>query len=430
MTGPAGRAALLRPLAHRQFRLLWTGQLLSALGSEMLPLALAVLLLRRGAGPTGLGVLLGLLAASTVLGTVAAAAVGDRWRRADVMIGSDAVRIVAVAVLAAAGTAGPGWLVALLVVLAGFGEGLFRPAFGAIVPRLLPESLLQQGNALTTFSLQVAAFASPAAAGVLVATTSPLVALWVDAASFLASIATLVLVRAAEEQPAVRPRLPGVRHAVREVGTDFVEGVRAVTGRPWVAASIAMATVIMTLSVAPAFVLLPLAAQDRLGGPTGYGLVLAGLGVGSLVGSVVGGRIRPRRPGVVATVGVLTITCSVSALAVLPLPGVVAAWAVAGVGVSIFQILWVTALQRDVPDEVLGRVLALDWLGTSGLMPLGYALAGPLALAVGAKPVLLAGALVVLLVAPLPLLVRGGTTFSSAPAVPAGAAAAGGPDAA
>ncbi|HVQ93707.1 MAG TPA: MFS transporter, partial [Mycobacteriales bacterium] len=256
-------------------------------------------------------------------------------------------------------------------------------------------------------------------AGVLVAATSPLVALWVDTASFVASLVTLALLRSREEQPAVRPRLPGIRHAVREVGTDFVEGVRAVTGRPWVAASIAMATAIMTLSVAPAFVLLPLAAQDRLGGPTGYGLVLAGLGIGSLVGSVIGGRIRPRRPGVVATAGVLTITCSVSALALLPLPGVVAAWAVAGVGVSIFQILWVTALQRDVPDEVLGRVLALDWLGTSGLMPLGYALAGPLALAVGAKPVLLAGALVVLIAAPLPLLVRGGTTFSSTPPEPA-----------
>jgi MFS family permease len=420
---------LLRPLAHREFRLLWTGQLLSAVGTEMLPLALAVLLLRRGSGATGLGLLLALLTASTVLGTVAAAAVGDRWRRADVMIGSDTIRIVAVAVLAAAGTAGPGWLVAVLVVLAGFGEGLFRPAFGAIVPRLLPESLLQQGNALTTYPLLGAGFATPPAAGVLVATTSPVVALWADTASFVFSLATLALVRSREEQPAVRPRLPGVRYAVREVRTDFVEGVRAVTGRPWVAASIAMATVIMTLSVAPAFVLLPLAAQDRLGGPTGYGLVLAGLGAGSLVGSVIGGRIRPRRPGVVATIGVLTITCSVSALALLPLPGVVAAWAVAGVGVAVFQILWVTALQRDVPDDVLGRVLALDWLGTSGLMPLGYALAGPLALAVGAKPVLLAGALVVLLVAPLPLLVRGGTTFSSTPAGLATVPAGGPPDA-
>jgi MFS family permease len=415
VTAAPERPGLLTPLRHRDFRLLWTGQLLSALGSQMLPLALAVLLLRRGSGAIGLGLLLALLAASTVLGTVAAAAVGDRWRRADVMICSDAIRFVAVAVLAGAGTAGPDWLVAVMVVLAGLGEGLFRPAFGAIVPRLLPEPLLQQGNALTTLSLQVAAFASPAAAGVLVAVTSPVTALWVDAASFVFSLATLVLIRSGEQRPAVRPRLPGMRHALAEVRTDFVEGVRAVTGRPWIAASIGMATVVMTLSVAPAFVLLPLLADDRLGGPAGYGLVLAGLGVGSLAGSVIGGRVRSRRPGVVATLGVLTITCSVSALALLPLPGVVAAWAVAGVGVTIFQILWATALQRDVPDEVLGRVMALDWLGTSSLMPVGYALAGPLSQAVGATPVLLAGALIVLLVGPLPLLVRGGTTFSSRP---------------
>jgi MFS family permease len=414
MTGTGG---VLSPLRHREFRLLWNGQLLSAIGSEMLPLALAVLLLERGSGAVGLGLLLAVLAASTVLGTVAAAAVGDRWRRADVMIGADAVRFVVVTVLAAAGTGGPDWLVAAMVVLAGFGEGLFRPAFGAIVPRLLPESLLQQGNALTTLSLQVAAFASPAAAGVLVAATSPVVALWVDAASFVFSLATLALLRGGEERPAVRPRLPGMRHALAGVRADFVEGVHAVTGRPWIAASIGMATVVMTLSVAPAFVLLPVIARDELGGPSGYGLVLAGLGIGSLAGSLVGSRIRPRKPGVAATLGVLTIMGSVSALALLPLPGVVAAWAVAGVGVTIFQILWATALQRDVPDEVLGRVMALDWLGTSSLMPLGYALAGPVSLAVGSTPVLLAGALIVLLIGPLPLLVPGGTTFSS-PAEP------------
>jgi hypothetical protein len=82
--------------------------------------------------------------------------------------------------------------------------------------------------------------------------------------------------------------------------------------------------------------------------------------------------------------------------------------------VTVFQVLWTTAIQQDVPEHLLGRVLALDWLGSQGLMPLGYALAGLLVAAIGVRDVLIAGALIVLIAAPLPLLAPGGRTFSSA----------------
>ena len=74
-----------------------------------------------------------------------------------------------------------------------------------------------------------------------------------------------------------------------------------------------------------------------------------------------------------------------------------------------------TALQKDVPDHLLGRVISLDMLGSMALMPIGFAITGPLVAAFGARTVLLAGAVLVLVAVPLPLLMPGGSQFATPP---------------
>ncbi len=179
---------------------------------------------------------------------------------------------------------------------------------------------------------------------------------------------------------------------------------------------ILLATVIMTLVTAPAYVLLPIEAHLHLGGPADYGATMAAIGLGSIVGSLAAGKLRPRRTGVVALSGLFLRSPAFAALATLPLVGVLVFWALAGVGVAIFNVLWMTALQKDVPDHLLGRVISLDMLGSMSLMPIGFAITGPLVAAFGARTVLLAGALLVLVAVPLPLLVPGGSQFATPPA--------------
>jgi MFS family permease len=409
---PVGRNGMFAPLRHRDFALLWSGQAFSAIGNTMFPIILAILVLDRGAGAAGLGLILAVQGLALAAGTALAASLGDRWRRSRVMICTDMVRAVGVMAIALSPLHLPSAALIALVLAIGVAEGMFLPAYGAVVPRVLPEAQLQAGNALTALSQYVALVIGPVLAGVLVAAIGAGPALWVDVATFGASLATLILINEVITAPVTeRPR----QGALRRGRQDLVEGLRAVWERPWVAAAIGAATVIMTLAVAPAFLAAPIVSKQRLGGAAAYGAMFAALGVGSVIGSILGGRIRSRHPGTVAYLGVFAIVGSVGSLAFLPLPGILVFWAIAGIGVSIFQILWMTAIQREIPDQLLGRVMALDWLGSQGLMPFGYALAGVIVSAVGVRDMLIGGAILVLVVVPLPLFVRGSTTFSSAP---------------
>lgn len=406
-------------LRHRGFALMWSGQALSSIGNTMFPIILALLVLDRHSGAAALGAVLAIQALAMAAGTGLAAAVGDRWRRTRVMLGSDVVRGLAVAIIAAAPLRLNTAVFYLLVVAVGVAEGMFQPAYGAVVPRLLPEEELQGGNSLTSLSQYVAMVAGPLLAGIVIAAVGPGPALWVDTGTFAASIVTLVLIReiAPDVPETADDGADGRGHVSRGL-RDFAEGLKEVRDRPWVGASIFMATLVMTLSVAPAFLAAPIVARERLGGAAAYGAAFTALGVGSIVGSLVAGRIRTSRPGLVGICGIFTIFGSVGSLAILPLAGVLVFWGIAGIGVTIFQVMWMTALQREIPDRVLGRVMALDWLGSQGLMPVGYALAGVVAGAAGTRPMLIGCAVLVLIAAPLPLLVRGGTTFSTPP-VPA-----------
>jgi MFS family permease len=413
-SAPEPPPSVRRALAHRDFALLWSGQALSNIGNMMLPVTLGLLVLSRGGGVTELGLVLAAQTVALGLGAVVATAVGDRWRRTRTMAVADVMRIVAVVGLAAAPhDLALAWIVGLVVVI-GIGEGLFQPAFGAVVPKVVPTHLLQPANGLTSLSIDVATIAGPAIAGVCAAVWGVRATLWIDAATFVVSLATLISIREAAVAAGQRA-VTGLRGAVTTMAVDLREGVAAVVKRRWLVSTIGSVTAVTMVAAAPSLVLLPVVAQDRLGGGDAYGAVLAAAGVGSLLGSVIASRVRTSRPGLVAF-GFSTLNAvSMAGLALLPLPGVMVSWALAGLGVTAFNVLWITALQRDVPQEVLGRVLALDWLGSTCFMPLGFLLAGTIVHTIGNVPLLLGAALFTLVVTPLPLLVRGAARFATPP---------------
>jgi predicted MFS family arabinose efflux permease len=399
---------MLTCLAHRNFALLWAGQSLSAIGNRMLPVILAVVVIERGWGATGLGLVLAAQSVALAVGTLAAASVADRWRRRDVMFAADLVRAAGVAVIAIA----PGRLpyAALLGLVLGIGiaEGLFGPAYSAVLPRVLPGDRLQEGNSLITFGTYSALVAGPSLAGLVIATAGSSAALWVDVGTFAIGLVTLVLMH--EAAPPQAEASKDERRALR----DLAEGIRAIWVRPWLAASTVMSMLIMTFAMAPLLIGAPIEAEHRLGGSKVYGLLMTAIGVGSIAGTFLGSRIRTRRPGVAAVCGVLTVAVALLSLGFLPLPGILVCWAVTGVGITVFEILWVTAVHRDVPDRLLGRVMALDSLVTESLTPLGYLATGALIAQVGVHPLVVGGAVFVLVIAPLVLLVKDGPGFATA----------------
>lgn len=400
-------------LGLRDFRLLWVGQTVSAIGDQIFPIAVALKVAHAGGSAGDLGLVLVGRALAMVLFVVAGGVYADRFSRTRVMIGADVLRAVAVGGLALVPGDVPIPVLTALTFVVGGGEAFFRPAYGAIVPSVVPSDRLDQANALTSVSLRTAAILGPALGGFVVAVAGPGWALGLDAGTFLVSMATLL--RIAEPPPATRT-------AAQSGLRDALDGVAAVRARPWVGAVLVMATLHLMLAVAPMIVLLPFIARERLGGDDAYGLLLVVFALGGLAGTPIGAKLVPRHPGLWGLLGLLPHSGVLLALAYSDSLMVNAAWAfAAGVGLEPFAIWWASALQRDVPPELLARVISLDWLCSLGLMPLGLALAGPAADAFGREAVLVVGA-VALAVSTLAILpVPGVREFATPDATPTAA---------
>jgi MFS family permease len=369
------------PIRHRlgalqepRFRLLWTAQSFSSIGDSMVLVAVPFAALQIGGSPTAVG----LVFAAGLVPRIALMLVGgvwaDRLPRQQVMIAADLVRGVGQAAGAFVLLAGVAelWQLALIAAIHGSGVAFFTPAASGLIPETVSAPRLQQANALIVISRNVFAVVGPALAGILVHAFGPGWVYAIDAGTFALSASFLVRLPARE-----------TRQVRKKFVADLAEGWREVTARSWVWASI-LYFAVWNFAIAAFFVLGPVVSDRELGGARDWGLILSGGAIGSIVGSLLALRIRPRRP---LFIGYLLISVAAlpTILLVRPFPVLIiaAAAVVAMVTLAFAVTLWQTALQERIPREALSRVFSYDWLGSLVLMPLGFAVAGPLAMAIG-----------------------------------------------
>lgn len=373
---PGGRLAVLR---RREFSLLFVGQAVSAFGDRIVLVAgpFAVLAIP-GAGPTDVGLVLGANAVAFALFVLVGGVVSDRMSRRLTMLLSDVVRALAQAVAAVLLLSGHATVprLAVLQLVYGAAEAFFRPAALGMVPQVVARGEEQAANALLGLSLNVSMVLGPAAAGVLVAVVGPGATLAVDAGTFLVSALSLLLLR-----PRPAPVSSGT--SFRE---QLVEGWRHVRTRSWVWSTLIAFSTYHALVLPAIFVLGPQFAEEHRGGASAWGLISSGFGAGAVLGSLLALRWRPSRPGLV--IGATLAVASAQAVVVtshVPTLLVAAAEAVTGVGVALCFTVWETALQQRIPADAQSRVSSFDHLVSVALMPVGYALVGPLAAAVGLR---------------------------------------------
>lgn len=380
---------ILRPFRRRDFAVLWAGQATSMVGDGLFAVALPFLALSIDDRPGGLSVVLLAWSVGLVGFLLAGGVVADRFERRAVLIGADVLRMGAVAAMGAldaAGLLGLGGLAALALVY-GAGEAFFRPAFGALVPAIVPAEELVQANAVQAFVLPLTMrFAGPALGGALVAAFGAGSTLLVDAGTFLASLVCVLALR-------VRAR-PGGAPA-RALG-ELRDGWRYMRAQPWLWATLCAAAFALLLSYGPQEVLLPYLVRNVLhAGAGGYGAVLAASGVGAMAAALVMGQRGVPRRAVPFIYGAWTLT----GLALVAWGVATATWqlAVAGAvggGLSVAgQVVWGTLVQTRVPGPMLGRVTSLDWLVSVGLTPVSFAIIAPVAAGLGVRATLIAGEL-------------------------------------
>jgi predicted MFS family arabinose efflux permease len=370
-----------RLLGHREFRLLFLGQTASSIGDEIVFIALALYVSDIG-DPTDVGIVLAAGGVPFVVFLLLGGIWADRLPRHRLMIATDLVRAALHATLAVLIFIGPVPIWQIVLIELGFGtaEAFFRPAYTGLLPQTVPEDELQAANAAGGFVFNSAEFVGPALATALVLGAGAGWAFSVDAATFLVSAALL---------SRMRPRARGEETPRGRILAELRVGWREVRSRQWVWVTIAITSLTLLVAVTPYFTLGPTIAEEVYGSKGIYGYLAAVLGGGTVIGSLIALRWRPAHPMRAGFAWLLVSPASVSAFALgLPLVLLVPLFVVAGTGFGLFAVWWDTALAERIPAHTLSRVSSYDWMGSFGLLPLGFLLSGPLGEAFGAVEVL------------------------------------------
>lgn len=387
------RPAIREPAFLRFF----IGQSISLVGNQVWYVALSWSAVRF-ASPGLAGVMFMLSSIPRLLLMLFGGVVADRFDIRRLMIGSDVLRTLVTAGAALIALARPG--IALLGVLAlAFGtvDAVFQPSAGAMQPRLLSPEQYAGGAVLSTLTTRLALAVGAPLGGLILAAGGLAPALFVDAATFAVSVATLLTVR---PRPVARAKSepedtsdPGSRKGF--VWADLKAGLAFLIHHP-VLGPMTLAFLLLNVGfIGPMNIGIAELANHRGWGSSGIGLMLAGFGFGAAVGGLLTMKWRIRRNAGV-WIAVLCVIEGVCLFAVAMAPGV----AVAAVGTSIsgltlgpVNVLSTVLEQREAPDEFRGRVASIQLLISLGLIPMTYGATGLLIAVIGTTGVFALGGL-------------------------------------
>jgi len=357
---------------HRNYRLFFTGQLVSVVGTWMQNIALAWLVVELTRSPLAVGLLAFCrFIPFTVLGLFAGVA-ADRFDNRRLVILTQATSMAFSALLAVLVLTGPPplWLIYVLAVLSSTALVFDAPGRHALTFQLVGREELPNAVALNSSLFNASRVVGPALAGVLIAAFGVGVCFAVNAVSFLAVLASLLLMRSSELVPLVRDgRPPTLMRGIRE-------GLSYVRRTPQARLVLAIVTVVSTVGF-NFHVILPLLASETLDtGPKVFGILSACFGAGALAGALLAAAFgRASWKVLVAGTGGF----SLSLLALAPVTAVWPAAALLFVTGACFS-LWTananTILQLGAPDHLRGRVVSIYLWAFAGLAPVGGLLAG------------------------------------------------------
>jgi MFS family permease len=378
----------LGALQEREFRLFFTGQLVSLLGDAVTPFALAWAVLDLTGSVRDLGFVLAAKIAPLVVFLLVGGVFADRLPRRGVMLAADVARMAvqaATAALLLSHTARI-WELIVLQALAGTGTAFFNPASTGLTPMIVSAGRLQEANALRGISMASMQFAGPAVAGILIVTVGPGYGLAIDAASF--GVSAFYLARL--HLP------PHVSLPPQSFGRDLLDGWRAFVARTWV--WLTVVSVCLGNMMNSAWLVLAAAwVKNGHGGAGAWTVILVVSAIGALAAGATALRLRPRRPLLLGTIVCLPLASPMIVLALrLPWETLAVTGLVTGFGGMLFNTLWETTLQQHIPPASLSRVSAYDWFGSLLGDPVGLALGGVVAAWIGMSRTLWIAAAVVL----------------------------------
>jgi MFS family permease len=379
-TTTSEKSSMLKVFSIRDFRLLWAGSATSILGDQFSFIAMPWLVLKLTGDPLALGIVLALEGIPRTLFMLVGGALTDRFSPRAIMMAADIIRLFLAALMAALVFSGAVemWMVYAIALCFGLVAGFAIPASNSIIPHIVPEADLQAGNSASMGVTQLISFVGPTLAGIVIAgfSKSPMgiiLAFSIDAFSFLVSAAALSLMRGGRQRTAGQQQ--------ESIWESILSGLRYMWHNP------ALRFLFITVSfcnfffTGPLLVGIPVLANQRLvEGAVAFGLLMSAYAGGNLGGYLLAGSL-PRPSGKRLTTIVITLLFAFG-IVYLAIGWITSTWAdfvlmlLLGVGNGYIGLLMFTWFQAHTPKEMLGRLMSMLMLSSTGLVPISQALAG------------------------------------------------------
>ena len=362
------------------FTKLVSARLISNFGNGFMPIALSFgILALPGSSASDVSLVLGVQLAPTIAFMVFGGVAGDRFKRNQIVGGSDIVGCLFVFLSAASFIFG--FTTIALLCFTGFCFGVLNafwwPAFSGMLPEILPKEQLQKGNAVNGLLTNFGYVAGSLVAGILVATFGAGWAILIDGISFLIAGILVWTINLKPITAESSEKAPAMWRELREGWSEFIS-------RKWVVVVVIAFSFINLAYEATLGVLGPIATKEHDGGPKEWSWVIAAITLGMIVGGVLALKIHMSRP---LLVGILPEIFVGLWIFLIGVPNqLVATLLIAfatGISIEIFYVAWSTSMQQHIPSESYSRVISYDALGSYALAPIGLVVIGPIIEAIG-----------------------------------------------
>jgi predicted MFS family arabinose efflux permease len=390
-------------LAIRDFRILLIDRLLAPFSSGFSLVGVSFAVLKVTGSTADLSYVIAAQAAPMLVFSLLSGVFADRFRPQRVILVGNLCVVLGEGIFGLLMlTSGhpPLWAMISLEAVNGIGAAVFYPASNALLPQLVPETMLQEGSSISRLAMNMGQMTGAAAAGVLVALTGPGWALTLCAIGMSGTVPLMLAVKGRRGPARVVRESPNMIAELREGWTEFRK-------HTWLWATVIQYCLVMMAWNGAFMVLGPVVARAHLGGAAAWGSISAADALGLITGGLISLRYTPRRP-------MLFVVCTGGLFAVSPLLlGLVAPLAVIcvvafslGTLAEVMMVQWTVAMATRIPSDKLARVSSYDAFGSLAAMPLGALVVGPLAAGIGVPVTEFAAAAVIFTASAFTLLPR------------------------
>lgn len=298
--------------------------------------------------------------------------IGDKFPRAQMVGGTDILLGILVLINGLTLISGHGalWIFIVIGFISGFLNAIWYPSMGALTADLADEKILQESNSAIGISSNIAVIIGSAIGGIIVATLGAGWAIAIDGITFLC--AGFIVFSLRKFTPVAKP-------SSESTFKELKSGWREFKSHKWIVAIVAASTIIFAGERSVYSIIGPIVAKENLGGAKPWSVILTFWGLGSVIGVLLAGKVRPKYPirfALIAQFPTILWTLALgntNSIFFIALCGFAL-----GMAMDLFYVLWITTIQQHVAKDSLSKVLAYDAWGSTAMAPLMMGIAGPL----------------------------------------------------